>query len=144
MSTMAAWLESTGITFSERWKPLLWALVALVVAAAAFASFDRDGAEGLPPAPPLRVPASAQPAAPPAATLDAIAHCESRGDPTAVSPDGRYRGKYQFDLATWRSVGGSGDPALASVAEQDRRARALAAERGTAPWPVCGPAVTGG
>jgi hypothetical protein len=46
-------------------------------------------------------------------------------------------------MATWRSVGGSGDPALASAAEQDRRARALATERGTAPWPVCGPAVAG-
>src|SRR5205823_11235122 len=31
------------------------------------------------------------------ATLNAIASCESGGDPTAVSADGAYRGKYQFD-----------------------------------------------
>jgi peptidoglycan hydrolase-like protein with peptidoglycan-binding domain len=73
-----------------------------------------------------------------AATLARIARCESGGDPTAVSPDGRYRGKYQFSRATWRGLGGTGDPAKAPEAEQDRLAAALLAERGTAPWPVCG------
>src|SRR5215207_223252 len=29
-------------------------------------------------------------------TLERIAQCESGGNPTAVSPGGRYRGKYQF------------------------------------------------
>jgi len=47
-------------------------------------------------------------------TLDSIAACESGGDPTAVDPSGTYRGKYQFDLQTWASVGGSGDPAAAT------------------------------
>jgi peptidoglycan hydrolase-like protein with peptidoglycan-binding domain len=70
--------------------------------------------------------------------LEAIAECESGGDPTAVSASGRYRGKYQFDMATWRSVGGKGDPAKASEAEQDRRAAKLLKREGTAPWPVCG------
>ncbi|MEY2441779.1 MAG: resuscitation-promoting factor RpfB [bacterium] len=70
--------------------------------------------------------------------LEAIAQCESGGDPTQVSASGRYRGKYQFDLATWRSVGGKGDPAKASEAEQDRRAAKLLKREGTAPWPVCG------
>jgi peptidoglycan hydrolase-like protein with peptidoglycan-binding domain len=69
--------------------------------------------------------------------LARIAACESGGDPTAVSSDGRYRGKYQFSRATWRALGGHGDPAAASEAEQDRRAAALLAARGTAPWPVC-------
>ena len=32
---------------------------------------------------------------------------------------GAYRGKYQFDYGTWASVGGTGDPAAASEAEQD-------------------------
>jgi peptidoglycan hydrolase-like protein with peptidoglycan-binding domain len=73
-----------------------------------------------------------------AATLQRIAQCESGGDPTAVSSDGTYRGKYQFDRATWRAMGGSGDPAEAPEAEQDRIAAALLAQRGTAPWPVCG------
>ena len=47
------------------------------------------------------------------ATLDAIAACESGGDPTAVNAAGYY-GKYQFDTGTWASVGGSGNPAEAS------------------------------
>jgi lysozyme family protein len=74
----------------------------------------------------------------PSATLERIAACESGGDPTAVSSDGRYRGKYQFSRATWREYGGKGDPAKAPEAVQDRIAAALLADRGTAPWPVCG------
>ena len=73
-----------------------------------------------------------------ATVLARIAQCESAGDPTAVSPDGRYFGKYQFSRATWRSVGGSGNPARASEAEQDQRAAILYEREGTAPWPVCG------
>jgi peptidoglycan hydrolase-like protein with peptidoglycan-binding domain len=73
----------------------------------------------------------------PSSTLAKIAACESGGDPTAVSADGRYRGKYQFSRATWRDLGGSGDPAAAPEAEQDRLAAALLAARGTAPWPNC-------
>jgi hypothetical protein len=70
-------------------------------------------------------------------TLERIAACESGGDPTAVSASGQYRGKYQFSRATWRSLGGTGDPAAASEAEQDRRAAQLLASQGTAPWPNC-------
>jgi hypothetical protein len=72
------------------------------------------------------------------ATLSAIASCESGGDPTAVSADGAYRGKYQFDYGTWASVGGSGDPAAAPEAEQDYRAALLYARGGSSPWPICG------
>jgi hypothetical protein len=71
-------------------------------------------------------------------TLDAIGECESGGDPAAVSSDGTYRGKYQFDFGTWESVGGSGDPAAATEAEQDYRAALLYAEAGSSPWPICG------
>jgi hypothetical protein len=71
-------------------------------------------------------------------TLQRIAQCESGGSPTAVSADGTYRGKYQFDRTTWRDMGGTGDPAEAPEAEQDRIAAQLLAQRGTAPWPVCG------
>jgi Transglycosylase-like domain len=71
-------------------------------------------------------------------TLEAIASCESGGDPTIVSSDGTYRGKYQFDYGTWESVGGSGDPAAAPEAEQDYRAALLYAQSGSSPWPVCG------
>jgi hypothetical protein len=71
-------------------------------------------------------------------TLDSIGACESGGDPTAVSSDGSYRGKYQFDYGTWASVGGSGDPAAASESEQDYRAALLYAQSGSSPWPICG------
>jgi hypothetical protein len=72
------------------------------------------------------------------ATLEAIAACESGGDPTIVSADGSYRGKYQFSFSTWASVGGSGDPAAAPEPEQDYRAALLYASAGSSPWPVCG------
>jgi hypothetical protein len=70
--------------------------------------------------------------------LEAIAACESGGDPSAIGGGGAYRGKYQFDMQTWASVGGSGDPAAASEAEQDQRAAMLYAQAGSSPWPVCG------
>jgi hypothetical protein len=74
----------------------------------------------------------------PRSTLEAIAACESGGDPTAVSADGSYRGKYQFDTGTWAALGGSGDPADAPEAEQNYRAALLYARSGSSPWPVCG------
>jgi Transglycosylase-like domain len=72
------------------------------------------------------------------ATLESIASCESGGDPTAVSSDGSYRGKYQFSFETWAAVGGSGDPAAAPEDEQDYRAALLYSQSGSSPWPVCG------
>lgn len=71
-------------------------------------------------------------------TLNAIAACESGGNPRAISSGGTYRGKYQFDYGTWESVGGHGDPAAASEAEQDYRAALLYSRAGSSPWPVCG------
>ena len=71
------------------------------------------------------------------AVLRRIARCESGGNPRAISPDGRYRGKYQFDRATWRAWGGSGDPAAAPESVQDRIALKLYRARGTSPWPNC-------
>jgi hypothetical protein len=73
----------------------------------------------------------------PDALLARIAQCESGGNPRAVSADGRYRGKYQFTRATWRALGGAGDPAAAPEAEQDRLAARLLAREGTTPWPAC-------
>ena len=71
-------------------------------------------------------------------TMQAIAACESGGNPHAIGGGGTYRGKYQFDRPTWASVGGSGDPASAPEAEQDRRAAILYARVGRSAWPVCG------
>jgi hypothetical protein len=82
------------------------------------------------------VPAAEASQASPA--LEAIAACESGGDPTAIGGGGLYRGKYQFTYETWQSVGGSGDPAAAPEAEQDRRAAMLMARDGAGQWPVCG------
>ena len=72
------------------------------------------------------------------AVLQRIAECESGGNPRAVSPGGQYRGKYQFSRETWRTLGGSGDPADAPEWLQDRLALRLYRQRGSAPWPNCG------
>jgi Transglycosylase-like domain len=69
--------------------------------------------------------------------LESIAECESHGDPRAVSSDGTYRGKYQFDKSTWHSNGGQGDPAKAPELEQDLRAAQVMEVRGSSPWPSC-------
>ena len=94
------------------------------------ASYSTGGAS--PTAEPERSSAPRLPA-----VLRRIAKCESGGNPRAVSPDGRYRGKYQFDRATWRAYGGSGDPAAAPESVQDRIALKLYRARGTSPWPNC-------
>jgi peptidoglycan hydrolase-like protein with peptidoglycan-binding domain len=69
--------------------------------------------------------------------LERIAECESGGDLTALSRTGRYRGKYQFEMSTWREMGGEGDPVEASEWEQDRIALRLYRRAGTKPWPNC-------
>jgi hypothetical protein len=71
-------------------------------------------------------------------TLAAIAACESGGNPRAIGGGGTYRGAYQFDQHTWESVGGTGDPAAAPMAEQTRRAAILYSRTGASSWPVCG------
>jgi hypothetical protein len=72
------------------------------------------------------------------APLQASAACESGGNPSAIGGGGQFRGKYQFTYSTWASVGGSGDPAAAPEAEQDKRAAMLYASAGSGQWPVCG------
>lgn len=51
---------------------------------------------------------------------------------------GTYRGKWQFSWATWRSVGGTGDPASASETEQDQRAWMLWRRDGWGQWQCAG------
>src|SRR6185312_3715378 len=63
----------------------------------------------------------------------ALAKCESGGNPRAVNPSGYY-GLYQFSLSTWRSVGGSGNPADAAPDEQTARAQTLYARSGAGQW----------
>ena len=59
--------------------------------------------------------------------------CESSNNYKINTGNGYY-GAYQFDLATWRSVGGTGFPNQASPAEQDARALILYRMRGWQPW----------
>jgi hypothetical protein len=67
---------------------------------------------------------------------------DSAGGYSAVSPDGTYRGAYQFDQSTWDSAARLAgrpdligvDPATASPADQDLLALDLFHARGAAPW----------
>ncbi|MEY2451615.1 MAG: resuscitation-promoting factor RpfB [Acidimicrobiaceae bacterium] len=72
--------------------------------------------------------------------FDRLAMCESGGDPTAVSPGGRYRGAFQFSRPTWSAAGGTGDPIDVSYAEQKRVAMGWAqVVEPSTQWPVCWP-----
>lgn len=72
--------------------------------------------------------------------------CESTDNYAAVSPQGWYRGAYQFDQRTWDDVASrhaphlvGRDPVTVSPHEQDGMMLALHSERGWQPWPTCGP-----
>ena len=69
-------------------------------------------------------------------TLASIRACESGGNYSTDTGNGYY-GAYQFHPGTWASVGGTGNPAHASPAEQDMRAQMMidAGRRGE--WPNC-------
>ncbi|MFF4217612.1 ubiquitin-like domain-containing protein [Streptomyces nondiastaticus] len=69
---------------------------------------------------------------------EGLAQCEAGGRPDAVDPSGTYGGLYQFDVHTWKSLGGSGRPQDAPASEQTLRAKKLYVSRGASPWPVCG------
>jgi hypothetical protein len=82
----------------------------------------------------LTGPVTAAAADPPAGDWARLRTCESGGRYDIVSANGRHFGAYQFDLPTWRSVGGTGQPHRASPAEQDFRALYLYRMRGWQPW----------
>ncbi|WP_420734087.1 ubiquitin-like domain-containing protein [Brevibacterium luteolum] len=64
-----------------------------------------------------------------------IAKCESNFNPRAVNQSNRaHFGLFQFKLATWRSVGGSGNPIDASPQEQFKRAKILQKKAGWGQW----------
>jgi uncharacterized protein YabE (DUF348 family) len=86
------------------------------------------------PAPSGSVPATAD-----GLNWAALAQCESGGRANAVSATGKYHGLYQFSVATWNAVGGTGLPSQASAAEQTLRAQMLYARSGAGQWPHCGP-----
>lgn len=67
----------------------------------------------------------------------ALAKCESGGNPSVVSKNGKYHGLYQFSVATWQSVGGTGLPSQATAEEQTLRAQILQQRSGWGQWPHC-------
>lgn len=72
----------------------------------------------------------------PSNQLANIRACESGGNYSADTGNGYY-GAYQFSWGTWASVGGSGNPALASPAEQDMRAQMMINSGRRGEWPNC-------
>nr|WP_212754393.1 resuscitation-promoting factor [Brevibacterium luteolum] len=64
-----------------------------------------------------------------------VAKCESNFNPRAINQSNRaHFGLFQFKLATWRSVGGSGNPIDASPQEQFKRAKILQKKAGWGQW----------
>ena len=64
-----------------------------------------------------------------------IAECESNFNPRAVNQSNNaHFGLFQFKLATWEAMGGSGNPIDASPQEQFDRAKKLQAEAGWGQW----------
>jgi hypothetical protein len=82
-------------------------------------------------------PAQAAPVVTPATSSSTTTTTTTSSATTGPSSAG-YCGAYQFDQQTWQSVGMSGSACGASPAQQDAAAQKLYAERGSAPWPVCG------
>jgi peptidoglycan hydrolase-like protein with peptidoglycan-binding domain len=79
------------------------------------------------------LPTTSASADPSANTWLRLRMCESSNNYSIDTGNDHY-GAYQFDLPTWRSVGGSGYPNRASKAEQDKRALILYRQRGWQPW----------
>ena len=70
------------------------------------------------------------------AKLVRMARCESTSRWHLNTGNGFYGG-LQFDLSTWKSVGGRGYPHWNTVLEQKYRAVKLIKRRGYGPWPRC-------
>lgn len=74
--------------------------------------------------------------------LACVKETESRGDYSAVSPDGQFFGAYQIDQVTWNNTAQHAgllnvydiQPNLAAPADQDQLALALLTWQGTSPW----------
>jgi uncharacterized protein YabE (DUF348 family) len=70
---------------------------------------------------------------------EALAECESHGNPRSVSSNGLYHGLYQFNVNMWQRLGGIGLPSEATPREQTYRAILLYKRAGADQWPACGP-----
>lgn len=75
------------------------------------------------------------------AKLERIQECETGNLrlPWRANTGNGYMGGLQFDMRTWKGVGGRGYPHLATKLEQKYRAVKLIKKRGDyGAWPVCG------
>lgn len=70
------------------------------------------------------------------AAMAALRGCESGGN-YANKSNPKYRGAYQYDVATWNGFGGFTDPADAPPLIQDQKAQETYQRRGWNPWPTC-------
>ena len=73
----------------------------------------------------------------PDSAFDSLAQCESRGNPLAVSANGRHYGAFQFSLGTWAGLGYEGSPTDYNYEYQREAARKLQARSGWGQWPHC-------
>lgn len=95
----------------------------------------QEAAEGAPPAPERAADAD------PLACIRAH-ESDTAGGYAAVSPDGTYRGAYQFHPSTWNATAAAADrpdlvgvdPATVSPADQDAIASHLYSQAGSQPW----------
>jgi hypothetical protein len=72
----------------------------------------------------------------PVSTWDRVAQCESGGN-WSINTGNGYYGGLQFNIDSWRWVGGSGYPHEATKAEQIHRAELLHERQGWNAWPAC-------
>ncbi|MGO1765493.1 MAG: transglycosylase family protein, partial [Brevibacterium yomogidense] len=64
-----------------------------------------------------------------------IVKCESEFNPRAVNQQNNaHFGLFQFKIASWQGVGGSGNPADAHPREQFKRAKMLQQQYGWGQW----------
>jgi hypothetical protein len=68
--------------------------------------------------------------------LRELRECES-GNNYSINTGNGYYGAYQFNLQTWRGVGGTGYPHQNPPHVQDEMATRLYEQRGWQPWPSC-------
>ncbi len=71
---------------------------------------------------------------------EALANCESGGDPSKTTGNGYY-GAFQFSAATWRSVGETGVASDYPYSHQLAAAQRLQVRSGWGQWPACSAAL---
>lgn len=105
------------------------------------AAFNGEARPTPPPPPAPACPANSSPDcqytySQPIAKWERLAQCESGGN-WAINTGNGYYGGIQFNVNSWRAVGGAGYPNQASKWEQIHRGELLLARQGWGAWPAC-------